>query len=97
MNNKVVNRVVIFGALAIVLVIAMQSYWVLTTWDMHDKQFDRSVQIILLHTARDLAVIRKSTLPSEDVVKRLGTNEYAVNVNTHIDANNLDFYLQHQM
>jgi two-component system, OmpR family, phosphate regulon sensor histidine kinase PhoR len=96
-NNKVVNRVVIFGALAIVLVIAMQSYWVMTTWDMHDKQFDRSVQIILLHTARDLAVIRKSTLPSEDVVKRLGSNEYAVNVNTHIDANNLDFYLQHQM
>jgi two-component system phosphate regulon sensor histidine kinase PhoR len=96
-NNKVVNRVVIFGALAIVLVIAMQSYWVMTTWDMHDKQFDRSVQIVLLHTARDLAVIRKSTLPSEDVVKRLSSNQYAVNVNTHIDANNLDFYLQHQM
>ncbi len=97
MNNKVVNRVVIFGALAIVLVIAMQSYWVMTTWDMHDKQFDRTVQIILLHTARDLAVIRKSTLPSEDVVKRLSSNQYAVNVNTHIDANNLDFYLQHQL
>jgi two-component system phosphate regulon sensor histidine kinase PhoR len=27
----------------------------------------------------------------------LGSNEYAVNVNTHIDANNLDFYLQHQL
>jgi two-component system phosphate regulon sensor histidine kinase PhoR len=96
-NNKVVNQVVIFGALAIVLVIAMQSYWVMTHWDMNDKQFDRTVQIILLHTARDLAVIRKSTLPSEDVVKRLSSNQYAVNVNTHIDANNLDFYLQHQL
>jgi two-component system, OmpR family, phosphate regulon sensor histidine kinase PhoR len=96
-NNKVVNRVVIFGALAIVLVIAMQSYWVMKTWDINDKQFDQTVQIALLHTARDLAVIRKSTLPSEDVVKRLSSNQYAVNVNTHIDANNLNFYLQHQL
>lgn len=94
MRNNIIQRLVIFGALSIIGIIATQSYWVMKTWDLKEKQFDQTVNIALLNTARDLEVLSNSTLPDQDLVNRIASNYYVVNINGVINASNLEFYLK---
>jgi two-component system, OmpR family, phosphate regulon sensor histidine kinase PhoR len=94
MNNTTIQRVVILGALAILFVIATQAYWLINTWNLNKQNFDRSVNIALLEVARNLADVNNSTVLPPDLIIRKSSNEYAVNVNSQINASNLDYYLK---
>jgi two-component system, OmpR family, phosphate regulon sensor histidine kinase PhoR len=97
MTNQTIKRVVLFGSIAIVLVIAMQSYWVMRTWNLNEKDFDRTVNIALLRVAQGLASINNTTLPTQNLVQRPEANYYVVNFNNVIEATNLEFYLRKEL
>ena len=94
MNNSTIQRIVLLGALAVILVIASQTYWVYQDYNLKTRDFDRSVNIALQDVAHQLSKITQTILPAQKVVTRTSSNSYAVNVNSQINASNLDFFLR---
>ncbi len=94
MKSSVIRQVVILGAIAIISIIAVQSYWVLKTWDLKEQEFHRSVNIALRKVAENLSELNQSVLPHKNLVTRLSSNYYIVNMEDVIDAGQLEFYLQ---
>ncbi len=96
MKDSTIRRVIVLGALAILGVLAVQSYWVLRTWNLQEQEFNDKVQIALLNVAKDLEKIG-SQLPSQGLISQISTNYYVVNINDIINANTLEFYLRNQL
>ncbi len=94
MKNNTIRRVIILGALAIIFVITTQTYWVMRSWDLTSQNFDHTANIVLLNVAKDISQLNQTILPQSNLIKQLSSNSYAVNVNSQIDARNLDFYLK---
>ena len=94
MKSSVIRQVVILGAIAIISIIAIQSYWVLKTWDLREQDFNQSVNIALRKVAENLSELNESVLPHKNLVTRLSSNYYIVNMEDVIDAGQLEFFLQ---
>lgn len=94
MKSSVIRQVVILGAIAIISIIAIQSYWVLKTWDLREQEFHHSVNIALRKVAENLSELNQSVLPHKNLVTRLSSNYYVINMEDVIDAGQLEFYLQ---
>jgi two-component system, OmpR family, phosphate regulon sensor histidine kinase PhoR len=95
MNNSTIQRIIILGALAILFVMVTMTYLVRQSWNENERNFDRSVRIALSNSAQRLSSVNESLLPP-DRIKRLSSNEYAVNVNSQINPLNLDFFLRQE-
>lgn len=93
MNNQTIQRIVLLGALAIIFVISSQMYIIMQAYNLKERDFDVSVNISLLNAAKELSQVNQTILPP-NLVKRLSKNTYAVNINSKIDASNLDFFLR---
>lgn len=85
MSEQLIRRVLILGSLAIVGVIAVQSYWLLKTWDVRDNDFDQSVNIALRNVAQLISKQNKTVLPKQNLIQRRSSNVYAVNINSKIE------------
>ena len=94
MKSSVIRQVVILGAIAIISIIAIQSHWVLRTWDLREQEFHRSVNIALRKVAENLSELNESVLPLKNLVTRVSSNYYVVNMEDVIDAGQLEFFLQ---
>ncbi len=94
MKNNTIRRVIILGALAIIFVITTQTYWVMQSWDLSSQNFDHYATQALNKVANDISQLNQTLLPQQNLIKQLSSNSYAVNVNSQIDARNLDFYLK---
>lgn len=93
MRNAIIRRVIIFGALACLSLLAIQSYWVLRTWDIQEQEFNRRVNQALLDAANQLAQINVFALPKEKLVQQISTNYWAVNINNMFEASELEHVL----
>lgn len=96
MKNSTIIRVVILGALAIIAVVGIQTYWFINTWDVKEKEFHERVHIALLNVAREFEKIG-AQLPAYDLINRVSSNYYVVNVNDVINANNLQYFLRREL
>ena len=94
MTNSIIRRVILLGAVSILSLLAVQSYWVLRTWDLQEREFNRKVNQALLDAANDLARVGQFVLPDADLIEQLYSNYYVVNVKNHFEAPTLEFYLQ---
>jgi two-component system, OmpR family, phosphate regulon sensor histidine kinase PhoR len=94
MNNRTIQRIVILGAIAVILVIASQTYWVMQDYNLKMRDFDRSVNIALQNVAQQFANMSQTNLPPQKLITRSSSNTYAVNVNSPISKSNLDFFLR---
>ena len=97
MTNRAIQRLVLFGAFAIAGIIASQTYWLMRTWDMKDYEFNQRVNIALLNVARDMEAFSKSSLPGDELITRVASNYYVVNINGYIKPSNLEFYLKKRL
>lgn len=88
-----IRRLVILGGLSIIGIIFVQAYWLLKTWDIKDKEFDQTVNIVLRNVAERMATFNKTILPKTDLIQRKSSNYYAVNFNSSIDAGLLEQFL----
>lgn len=84
----------ILGAIAIIGIIGMQSYWVLNTWNVNEEEFHDKVTLALHNVAKSLAKLQETDLPPRNIVKQRTSNYYVVNIESEIDANSLEYYLQ---
>ena len=93
MNNSIIKRVILLGAIAIIGILAIQSYWVINTWNLKEDEFHQTVKIALIRVAKDLARQDSIELPIQDLVRQRSSNYYVVNINHHIHAATLEYFL----
>lgn len=97
MPANLIRRLLILGALAVIGIISIQSYWLLKTWDIKDKEFDQTVNIMLREVAGRIAKYQKTELPKTELIQRQSSNYYAVNVNSPISPSVLEDFLHQGM
>ena len=93
MRNSDIRWVILLGALAVLSIITMQSYWLVQRRTHESQSFHQTTSIALMNVAKKMAEFNKSTLPSGEIIKRITPNYYIVNFNDVIDANVLEHYL----
>jgi two-component system, OmpR family, phosphate regulon sensor histidine kinase PhoR len=94
MTSATIRRVIVLGALAILSLITVQTYWVLRTWDLQEREFHRKVTQALLETANDLKRIHGFKLPTQNLIDQLSSNYFVVNINNMFDPGTVEIYLQ---
>jgi two-component system phosphate regulon sensor histidine kinase PhoR len=97
MPNNLIRRLIILGGLSILGILFAQTYFLLKTWDIKDKEFDQTVNIVLRNVAERMSKFNKTVLPKSNLVQRRSSNYYAVNVNSDIDASTLERMLLEEM
>ena len=97
MPGNLIRRLLLLGALAIIGIISIQSYWLLKTWDLKYKEFDQTVHIMLRHVADRIADFHETEQPKTKLIQRQSSNYYAVNVNSPINASVLEDFLYQEM
>ncbi len=94
MPKAVIRWFILFGAIIIFGIVGMQSYWVLNTWNLKEQEFHQSVYIALQRAARKIAGLNESVLPPKELIKRISSNYYVVNINSDIiEAGVLEYEL----
>lgn len=97
MKSSTITRVIILGAIAIIGIIALQSYWVLNTWNINEDEFNKKVNLALYNVASALADLNNTTLPTRNLIKQRTTNYYVVNTAYEIDTGTLEYFLQREL
>ncbi len=98
MGNNIIRRVVVLGAITIIGILGIQTYWVLRTWDIKEQDFNQTVKIALLNVAKDLeALSGRNSLPAKGLISQQSSNTYLVNINDEINADMLEYYLQREL
>ncbi|MGL6351244.1 MAG: hypothetical protein ACRC2U_15650, partial [Aeromonas sp.] len=95
MTNTIIRRVIILGAIAIASLLAVQTYWVLLTFNLQEREFDRKVFQALLDTANKLSKTSdpQFTLPSRDLIVQPSSNYFVVNIQNQFRSGDLEHYL----
>jgi two-component system, OmpR family, phosphate regulon sensor histidine kinase PhoR len=94
MTNQVIRRVMALGTIAILGIVAIQTYWVMRSWDLQEREFDRKVHQGLLDASNNLQKHYKFNLPQNDLIDRQSSNYYVVNINNIFDVDLLEYYLK---
>jgi len=94
MKNSIIIRVILLGVIAIISVIALQSYWVWKTWDVKEQEFHEKAYIALRNVAAEFG--KMNTLPQYNLIDRVSNNYYVVNVNQNINTYSLEHFLRRE-
>lgn len=97
MKNSWIRRVIALGVLAIAGIVAVQAYWVISTWNINEREFHQKVSLALYRVATHMAELNGSTLPARQIVQQRTTNYYVVNMEDVIDPGVLEYYLQREL
>ncbi|MEI6410580.1 MAG: HAMP domain-containing sensor histidine kinase [Bacteroidota bacterium] len=93
MTNTIVRRVMLLGAISIISLLTVQIYWVLRTWDLQEREFNRKVNQAMLDAATGLSVLNEFTLQKQKLIEQVSSNYWVVNVDNIFEADDLEFYL----
>lgn len=96
MNDNIIRRVFVLGTLAIIGILAVQSFWVMRTWSLTNEAFHQKVNIALQKVAQNLSDYDGIALPNYNLVQRKSSSYYVVNIDNVIDAGVLEHYLVKQ-
>lgn len=94
MKNQTITLILFLGACIISGLIALQSYWVISTWNINEEEFNKKVRLALHNVAKSLVELNGTSLPPRNTIKQRTSNYYVVNIETEIDANLLEYFLQ---
>ncbi len=97
MSNRRIRQLVVLGVFSIAGTLFFQAYWVIHTWQLNAKTFDRQVTLALRRVAQNLADLNGSQLPSTDLVRRKSSHYYVVNTRDIIEPGMLEFFLRKEM
>ena len=82
--------------MAILGIIAIQSYLFINNWDLQEKVFEERAYSALYKVAKEFEKIGNQ-LPESDLIRQVASNYYVVNVNDVINANNLQYFLSREL
>jgi len=94
MKSQIVFRVVILGIIAIIGIISIQSYWMVSSWRLNEDEFNQKVKLSLYNVAGSLAEASDAELPPRNIVKQRTSNYFIVNIEDEINPEILEHFLQ---
>jgi two-component system, OmpR family, phosphate regulon sensor histidine kinase PhoR len=94
MKNNQIRIAVILGSISIIGIIVFQWYWVKTSYNLVEQQFNRTVEIALYNVARKMVTFNGHEPPNENPVRQISSNYFIVDINEIIDADILEHYLK---
>jgi len=97
MKHNVINKVVLLGILTIAGIIGIQSYWMISTWNINEAEFNHKVYRSLYQVAKSLAEYNETQLPQHNIINQRSSNYFIVNIESEIDANVLELFLRREL
>ena len=94
MGQRQIRFVVLLGAIAIIGIIAIQVYFLQSTWNIKEKQFVQTVMIGLGNVSEQMSKYNQTALVHPNPIRQISSNYFVVDLNGVIDANILEFYLK---
>lgn len=94
MRRKQVRFVVLLGAVSIIGIISVQTYFLFNAWNIREKQLTQSIIIALKTVTENICRLNQTAQPYGNPVRQLTSNYFVVDVNSVIDANILEYYLR---
>jgi len=94
MRRQQVRFVVLLGAISIIGILSVQSYFLFKAWNIKEKQLTQSLVIALKTVAEKISRLNQTTLPYGNPVRQITSNYFVVDVDCVIDANVLEYYLK---
>jgi two-component system phosphate regulon sensor histidine kinase PhoR len=94
MRRNQIRIVVFLGAVSIMGIIAVQSYFLSQTWSIKEKQLIQTIEIALKNTALRFGKLNQTGIPARNPVHLISQDYFVVDINSVIDANILEFYLR---
>lgn len=94
MRRQQVRFVVLLGAISIIGILSVQSYFLFQAWTIKEKQLTQSLVIGLKTVAEKISRLNQTNLPYGNPVRQISSNYFVVDVNSVIDANVLEYYLK---
>ena len=82
-----------FGIIAIISIFVIQIFWVRQAFTISESQFEHNTNVALRQVAEKIADKNKTNFLQHNPITKINPRLYAVQVNSEIDANLLDFYL----
>jgi two-component system, OmpR family, phosphate regulon sensor histidine kinase PhoR len=96
MRKQQLRFVVLLGAISIIGIITVQTYFLTRAWSIKEKQFKQSLVIALKNVAEKICRLNQTAPPYGNPVRQLTSNYYVVDVNSVIDANVLEHFLKNE-
>lgn len=97
MKYTIVRRVIILGAIAIAGILGTQSYWLMSSWDLNEQDFDQKARLALYNVAEQLSALNGTALPTRDIVRQRSGNTFVVNTQSEIYSPMLEYLLQQEL
>ena len=94
MRGVQVRFVVLLGAISIIGILSVQSYFLFKAWNIKERQLNQTLVVGLKTVAEKISHLNQTSLPYGNPVRQLTSNYFVVDVNSVIDANVLEFYLK---
>jgi len=94
MRMQQLRFVVLLGAISIIGIISVQSYFLFKAWNIREKQLTQSLVIALKSVAENICRLNQISMPYGNPVRQMTSNYFVVDVNSVLDANVLEYYLK---
>ncbi|MGE4289373.1 MAG: hypothetical protein AB7E36_11820, partial [Salinivirgaceae bacterium] len=90
MKVRQIRHTIILGVLALVGIVIIQGYWLLTTWQMQQEKLDNAIWLALKNIASEMNMLH-SCLPNDlNPVEQLSETCYMVDVSCEYNQKNLE-------
>lgn len=93
MKTNSIRLVIILGILSILGIIAVQVFWLKKSYDLKEQQYNETIHKALLNVVEKMS---PESISNEDIINKLSSDYFVVNVNDVINANVLDYYLTNE-
>ena len=94
MRGYKLKFVVLLGAVSIVGIISVQTYFLVNAWNTREKELNQSIVIALKTVAGKICRLNQTAPPYGNPVRQLSSAYFVVDINSVIDANVLEHYLK---
>ena len=97
MRRNSLYPVLILGMVAILAAVALQGYYLYNAYDLKDRAFRRQVEVALMGVADGFEELSNALVPDVALINRVAEDYYVVNLNSAIQADDLEYLLQREL
>ena len=96
MKVRQIRHIIILGLMALVGIVTIQAYWLLTTWHMQQEKLDEKIWLALKNTMQQINVLH-DCLPNDlNPVQQMTETCYMVDVSCEYNQTNLEHLIHSQ-
>ncbi len=96
MKVRQIRHIILLGVTALLGIVTIQSYWLFTTWQMHQEKLDQKIWLALKNTMQQINILH-DCLPNDlNPVQQMTETCYLVDVSCEYKQTNLEHLIHSQ-